>query len=316
MTSISIGGRKYSDPDVLSLIRSRPGGVDPRAEVVRRARELHYRLRNLGEFDNPRERLEALASLAGIKTAPMSVTAIGSAKREALIYRDTDGTKRAFFDPTPPAGRVNFSIAHEIIHTFFPNSGTGARFRSITAADSREANELERLCDLGAAELVMPADEFHEALEGEFGLGIVPRLAARFGTSYEATVYRLASAATGVAVAGLLRHRLRKNEVRSSRQPSLFGNHKVVRPATPKYRRQSLYSSDICTDEHLIRWNKSFEEASCVYRAHESNGIVYGVEQLPNSTGAPGLIEAVIAPFQRVNSDSSLPDVLFIWWEE
>ncbi|MGC2332908.1 MAG: ImmA/IrrE family metallo-endopeptidase, partial [Candidatus Acidiferrales bacterium] len=59
-----------------------------------------------------------------------------------------------------PASRVAFSIAHEISHAFFPNSVTGARFRSICQSNSKKANELERLCDLGASELLMPLDEF------------------------------------------------------------------------------------------------------------------------------------------------------------
>ena len=49
-----------------------------------------------------------------------------------------------------PEGRQNFSIAHEIVHTFF---------REICPTTTASAEE-ERLCDLGAAVLTMPAARF------------------------------------------------------------------------------------------------------------------------------------------------------------
>ena len=86
-------------------------------------------------------------------------------------------------------------------------------------------SELEQLCHLGASELLMPQEDFVEELGGDFGLHLVPRLAARFGSSYEATVFRLATTYNGQAVAGLLQHRYRKAEERRLSvppQPSLY----------------------------------------------------------------------------------------------
>jgi Zn-dependent peptidase ImmA (M78 family) len=243
MERVRINGRTYSDPDVVSLIRSSSHPIDPQREVVRKARELNQRLRNLGEVPEPRRRLEILASLAGIKVASMDGPGTGRNGREALIYRDSDGSRRAYYDPTNSEGRVNFSIAHEIVHTFFPNSANGGRFRSICADDSREANELEMLCHRGAAELLMPVEEFTEELNEEMGLAALPRLCERFGSSYEATTYRMATAYPRVAVAGLLRYRHRKEDARrlaSIDQHLLFGedDHRAI--PLPKLRRQSL----------------------------------------------------------------------------
>ncbi len=39
MKSFSVGGHKYTDPDVLSLIFSKDVPVDPRAEVLQKARD-------------------------------------------------------------------------------------------------------------------------------------------------------------------------------------------------------------------------------------------------------------------------------------
>jgi Zn-dependent peptidase ImmA (M78 family) len=317
MERVHIGGRGYTDPDVLSLIGSGPDLVDPRAEVVRRARELNRRLRNLGSESNPRTRIEMLASLAGIKVAAMAGPRLGSGSREALVYRDSDGSRRAFYDPTYSEGRINFSIAHEIIHSFFPNSTKGARFRTFCTEDSREANELERLCDLGAAELLMPIDDFLEAIGDNVGLWVVPTLSERFGSSYEATVYRLATSNRGSAIAGLVRYRHRKDELHKmapTQQRELFTSEIPREIPSPKYRRQSFHCSNSCSARHNIPWNKSFDESSVVYRARDTNQLQRSREALPNQSGAMGGIEAVIAPYQRPQSHEDNPDVLFIWW--
>src|SRR5437667_12575426 len=111
---ISVGGHRYSDPDVLSLVYSGSEPLDPRVEVVRRARKLNERLRLFGNVEDPRQRLKILASFAGINVSPM--TNSGAQKREALLFQNSSGERHAYYDPTPSEGRVNFSIAHEIAH--------------------------------------------------------------------------------------------------------------------------------------------------------------------------------------------------------
>lgn len=313
--AVSVGGHRYSDPDVLSLIYSGGKLVDPRAEVVQRARELNKKLRSFPAINDPRERIEILASLAGVRVFPMSDSP--SQNREALLFRSVDGNAHAFFDPTLSEGRTNFSIAHEIVHTFFPNSRHGARFRSLHLDESREATELERLCHLGASELLMPEEEFLVERGDEFGLKDVPRLAERFGSSYEATLYRLATTHQRLAVAGRLEYRLRVNEKRQmqdAKQKHLFASGEVSAVTfRPKYRRQSLHSSLACGSNHLIPWNKSFDETSCVYRAGTMSEVVRGFESLPNRSAEPGEIECVQAPYQYSHSDSNFPDILFLW---
>jgi hypothetical protein len=201
---------------------------------------------------------------------------------------------------------------------FFPDSLTGTRFRSICESSSKEANELERLCDLGASELLMPLAEFRAAAGGDYGLSNAENLAAIFGSSFEATVYRLATAHPTFAVGGLLQFRYRKEEERRKqkleRQGCLFpgpSNNNVQ--AAPRYRRQSCYQSERCSDEHTIRWNKSFDPSSVVYRAALDNVVHASLEVLPNEAGLSGRIEAVRAPYQRESASARYPDILFLW---
>ena len=211
-----------------------------------------------------------------------------------------------------------FSIGHEITHTFFPNGVTGARFRNICESSSKEANELERLCDLGASELLMPFDQFRAAATGNYSLSNAESLAARFGSSFEATVYRLATAHPALAVAGLLQYRQRKEEERQAqkleRQSFLFpGVIKSGISDPPKYRRQSCYLSEQCSDDFTVRWNKSFDPSSVIYRGATSAGVQASIEVLPNEAGLSGRLEAICAPFQRENAHPEHPDVLFLW---
>lgn len=274
METVRIGGHRYSDPDIISLARQTGELICPRFTIKTLARFL---LEELSSFSglpaDPFERIKILASLKGIKIQPMDIEGQRKIRRDAVLYPLRSG-RMILYNPNRPKSRLLFTLAHEIIHILFPNSANGARFRTITNPDSREANELERLCDLGAAELVMPLEDFHKQANGCYTLRKLEPLADFFGTSLEATTYRLASAHPGFAVAGLLRYRRKVEEERQlqrkAKQPALFSNLKTAasRPAEKKYRRQSLYLSDRCGEEYIIRWNKSFDPSSVVYQAN------------------------------------------------
>lgn len=320
METVSIGGRRYSDPDIVSLCKQSGGLIDPRWTVVNMARALLEKAKDFPGLPHDRlERLKIIASLNGIKVAPMAIDQVRQEKKDAVIYPTHTGW-RVLYNPSCRPSRIVFTIGHEIVHTFFPNT-SGARFRSMTSPGSREDNELELLCHLGASELVMPLDEFQSEAKGQFSLSSVRRLAAYFGTSFEATVYRLATAHPGRAVAGMLQYRLRKDEARtlakSRSQQLLFASSTKLQPqaAQPKYRRQSVHLSASCPeDEYTIRYNKSFDPSSVVYKAPQS-GIQSGIEALPNLTSAVGRIEAVLCPYQSDGSDEEFRDVFFFWEE-
>jgi hypothetical protein len=237
METVRIGGRRYSDPDIISLAKRTGELICPRFTIRTQARLLLDELdQHSGLPKDPLARIKILASLNRIKIKPMDLESQRKEQRDAVLY-PVDSDWLILYNPRRPGGRTLFTLAHEIIHTLFPNSASGARFRSITSPESREANELERLCDLGAAELVLPLVEFQKQTNGNYSLANVGRLANHFGTSFEATTFRLASAHPGFAVAGLLRHRRRLSEEREvikvSSQQLLFSNLKesVCQPA-------------------------------------------------------------------------------------
>ena len=317
METLRVGGRTYRDPDVISLIRQTGGFVDPRSSVMTQARRLVSDYQQFdGNVADPVERMKIIASLVGIKVVEMDIEQQRGEKRDAVLV-NTPAGKVVLYNPRRPKSRVAFSIAHEVVHTFFPNSARGARFRHIVAEGSKEARELEGLCDLGAAEIVLPIAEFRKEVGARYSITAVERLSRIFGTSFEATLFRLATAHPGVAVAGLLKYRYTVGEERrlnSAQQERLFSDDTVAdETPTKKYRRQSLFLSEGCDDSHIIPWNKSFDLDSCVYKAGRDGTIEVGYEPLPSRAAEYGRLEAIRGLYQREDADGEYGDVLFFW---
>jgi Zn-dependent peptidase ImmA (M78 family)/O-acetyl-ADP-ribose deacetylase (regulator of RNase III) len=64
------------------------------------------------------------------------------------------------YNPNRPIQRIRYSIAHEIAHTFFPDCAERVRHRAAATESVPVERELEMLCNLGAAELLMPTGSF------------------------------------------------------------------------------------------------------------------------------------------------------------
>jgi hypothetical protein len=60
------------------------------------------------------------------------------------------------FNPNRSRGRINYSIAHEIAHTFFPNYGENIKNRLHIDKYRRDDWQVELLCNVAASELIMP----------------------------------------------------------------------------------------------------------------------------------------------------------------
>jgi len=93
----------------------------------------------------------------------------------------SDGGYEITVNSGEPRERQNFSIAHEIVHTFFREA----------CPCSRPSSREEQLCNLGAAELTMPAERFarHLARAG-LSLAGIDSCAKNFDVSFEAAARR------------------------------------------------------------------------------------------------------------------------------
>jgi hypothetical protein len=80
-------------------------------------------------------------------------------------------------------GRRQFTIAHEIGHAIFESTGPRC---------PQSGSELERLCDMLAAEILMPEEHFLRAIGPEISIRGIRRTSRLFNTSLSATAIRCA----------------------------------------------------------------------------------------------------------------------------
>jgi O-acetyl-ADP-ribose deacetylase (regulator of RNase III) len=123
------------------------GGEDPVAIIERKTRELVLQARDAG-WEGPPFNPIAIADLLRI---PVEANADVS---DAKTVPTGTGLKIQF-NPTQARERVRFSIAHEIAHTLFPDVADKVRHRGPSKPGSDDW-QLEMLCNLAAAEFVMP----------------------------------------------------------------------------------------------------------------------------------------------------------------
>jgi O-acetyl-ADP-ribose deacetylase (regulator of RNase III) len=123
------------------------GDADPISLIETKVRELVLKARDAGWSGPPYNPL-AIADLLKI---PFEANGDVDDARTVVA----SGGLRIEFNPTRPRERVRFSIAHEIAHTLFPDVAEQTRHRGGAGTDPDEW-QLEMLCNLAAAELVMP----------------------------------------------------------------------------------------------------------------------------------------------------------------
>ena len=97
------------------------------------------------------------------------------------------------YRPDQTIERQRFTICHEIAHTCFPDYFEFVRRYDLKGEEGTSAHRrFERLCNVGAGELLMPHQEFQADLAGrKICFQETCSLGARYGASVDATVRRL-----------------------------------------------------------------------------------------------------------------------------
>lgn len=170
---------RWSHPSVLALA----GNIDPVDAVLSRARHLVYTALERGWSGPPFDPV-ALAELQNFDVYPgqgvfdASLTSAG--RRPAIEY-----------NPEQSPARIRYSIAHEVAHTLFPDYAERVRHRGGVPRRSDDW-QLELLCNLAAAELLMPSGAFPVLRADELTIDRVLELHREYGASVEATAFHVA----------------------------------------------------------------------------------------------------------------------------
>lgn len=89
-------------------------------------------------------------------TGVREIREIDNASLDGRIFREASGYVIELNRKLPPARRA-FTLAHELAHTFFLRGDVPAERADGTTGNFDERNEEEYLCDVAAAEMLMPA---------------------------------------------------------------------------------------------------------------------------------------------------------------
>ena len=130
------------------------------------------------------KKIAKLRKINSINKEDLNVPALLRMTKEGftIIYANTEKNK----------GRRNFSIAHEIGHTFFYDINKLPH--TIVPNKVMRSDEIEKLCDIFAANLLMPKEKMLNIniSKSDFYFETIHKISANFGTSIESSFYRIA----------------------------------------------------------------------------------------------------------------------------
>ena len=177
--------------------------ADPVEAISERARELVLTAIDEGWKGPPFDPF-ALANRIGVEVVARSDV------RDARTVPIGHGSKfRIEFNPSRPAARVRYSVAHEIAHTLFPDCNEEVRHRAVRTELVGDEWQLEALCNVAAAELLMPLGSFPKLREESLTMERLVGLRRSYAVSMEALLIRagrLSDAPLAVFAASCVEH--------------------------------------------------------------------------------------------------------------
>ena len=169
---------RWTNPSVKKLA----GKDDPIRAITQRAREVVLTAMDKGWSGPPFDPL-ALSDLLNLRTAPRADI------RDARTVSEGEGLCIEY-NPSRPRGRVRYSIAHEIAHTLFPDCSDQIRNRVPRHAMAGDDWQLEMLCNIAAAEFLMPIGSLGTVKQQDLNIDRILELRKEYDVSTEAVLLR------------------------------------------------------------------------------------------------------------------------------
>lgn len=170
---------RWTHPSVIAFAQ----GLDPVEAITNRARDVAMEAMGRGWSGPPFDPI-ALAEILGIETLAREDV------RDARTVPNAEGSPQIEYNPTRPRGRVRYSLAHEIAHTLFPDWAEQVRHRAQPQELKGDDWQLEALCNIAAAEFVMPVGSFTMLAESPLGIDRLLGEQGRYDVSMEALLIR------------------------------------------------------------------------------------------------------------------------------
>ena len=157
---------------------------DPERVMVEKARRLVFDAIEAGWSGPPFDPIR-LADLRNMEVAANPDVV------DAQTSLASSGSLRLEFNPNLPRGRRRYSIAHEIAHALLPDVGERVRYRAAEAHERSDDWQLEMLCNIAAAEMLMPVGSLPPSAAAAPGIDEILALRTAFDVSVEAITLRL-----------------------------------------------------------------------------------------------------------------------------
>ena len=171
--------RRWTNPSVLLLAQD----ADPVDTVIAKARDLVFKAFESGWSGPPYDPFR-LAELMGIETSPSKDVL------DARTIPVAGKRLRIEFNPDRRSARINYSIAHELGHSLFPDCAEIVRNRLKHSGVTRDEWQLEMLCNIAAAEILMPIGTLRRE-DVDPNIDRLIELAKQYGVSSEAVLLRI-----------------------------------------------------------------------------------------------------------------------------
>jgi hypothetical protein len=175
-------GVPFSSPAAVGLVSRTPGATTAVEAITVHAANL---LRKAG-LSQPPFRPQVYADLRKVRQIVYR-----KLKVDGRLIPKSDGFLMELRKDRPVT-RQNFTCAHELAHTFFYELVPSVKYRNQSDPPPHDPEE-ERLCDIAAAELLMPNHTFRKVVDGfESSPKSICEIAATFETSIISTAIRMA----------------------------------------------------------------------------------------------------------------------------
>lgn len=169
---------------VLALIQADGTTDDPVVAIRRKARALVDEVRASLGWEGPPFEPSHIASYRGFKVK--SARDGFSQRQDACV---TPGL--IVLNAAKPPKRRRYSVAHEIVHTLFPDYEAELLRSGALWRGDGDDDELELLCQIGAAELLLPEFSFRPRLQSlGLSLDATLQLEVEYDASTEAIIRR------------------------------------------------------------------------------------------------------------------------------
>lgn len=276
--------KSWRHKSVRALMK-KSGDVDPEVIIRQEAQRIVMWAKQRGWYGPPFDPLQ-LASLRGIKAKATQHLFSAEAQLTPLPGRQL----LLEFNPDRAEGRRNFSICHEVAHTLFDDCYEIVHQRRAAPKRTGPEDEVEYLCQVGAAEFLMPAEDFAgDLLKRAFSLRSVLSLVDRYRASREAVLRRMVGLAKQPCAVVFLSERLSPLEKAASRQKSLLDD-------APCPKMRILYGVANSSFETYLPIHKSVPPESCVCVANDVDAVVSQRERWDVKGFGCWLVEAMALP--------------------